>query len=249
MAKLLGIGVLFQVAVCAAVGGRLLWLAARTRKIPELALGLAYVLLGVLGYPLAIVVRSGALSEAASGPLLAAALAAQNLSIVGIYVMTWRTFHPSSRLLGVAIGIVVLGFGVSLVGGGVGSLSGGALARSLDEGGFYYLGLALRSLGFFWAAGESVRYHALLRRRLVLGLADAVVVDRFRLWSIATVATSFGFVFFLFGKLTIPGYATSPWVLSVTSAVGIISGVSLWLAFVPPARYTRRVVLRARPPA
>jgi hypothetical protein len=238
--KLLGAGVLFQVAVSAVVGARLLRLAARTRQVPELALGSAYVLLGTLGHPLAILARSGALAPAASAPLLAAALAAQDLACLGIYLMTWRTFRPERRALGAAIAAVALGMAASVA---AGAREGFAAA---DYGAGYWLGLALRAGGFLWAACESLRHHALLRRRLRLGLADPVVADRFRLWSIANLALCVGFAVFAAARLAQTGSATPPVALVTTSAIGVLSGTATWLAFLPPARYTRFVAARSR---
>jgi hypothetical protein len=238
--KLLGAGVLFQVAVSALVGVRLLRLAARTRQVPELALGSAYVLLGTLGHPLAILARSGALAPGASAPLLAAALAAQDLACLGVYVMTWRTFRPAQRALGALVAAVGLGMAVSVA---LGAQDGFAAS---DAGAGYWLGLALRAGAFLWAACESLRQHSLLRRRLRLRLADPVVTDRFWLWSLANLALCVGFAVFALARLAQTGSATSPVALAVTSAIGVLSGGATWLAFLPPARYLRHVAARSQ---
>jgi len=239
MARWLGAGVVLQLVACAIVGLRLLALAARTRRAPELSLGCAFVLMGAVGYPLAIYARSGAAGEAAA-VWLEWALAAQNVAALAIYVMNWRTFHPERPEVAAAVTLVALGFAASHLGAWwVG------IERGADGGAFYYLGLALRAGAYVWAAFDSIGYYRLLRRRRALGLAEPVVLDRFRLWSIATVSISVGFAVFLTGRL-VPGVtAVSPWVLVPTSLVAATSGVAMWLAFFPPRRYLARVHARA----
>ena len=79
-----------------------------------------------------------------------------------------------------------------------------------------------------------------MRRRLVVGLADPVVVDRFRLWAVSSSAITAGFLVFYMGRLWAENVATSVPVLTATSVVGLVAGVSMWLAFVPPAAYLRQ---------
>jgi len=230
--KLLGIGVVVQLAACIVVGGRLLALWYRTRLVPELAFGLSFVLLGAVGYPLSIVARSGA------GPdwLLSVALLAQNAASFSLFLGIWRTFRPLERWPGVVAVPLGLAFVASLVAPFVDAI--GPAAR--DVGPWYYLGFGARFFCFVWAAVESTRYLRLLRRRLPLGLADPIVVDRFRLWSINNVGISLGFVVFLAGHLLTENVGEAAWVLVCTSLTGIVSGAAMWLAFFPPRRYLRR---------
>lgn len=238
MEKLLGLGVLVQIVACAVVGVRLLRLAARTREVPELALGSAFLLLGALGQPLALVARSGALAAEPTALLLAVALAAQDAACLGIYVMTWRTFRADRRAPVGAVALAALGFGASI------AVAAQDVA-SVDAGPGYWLGYGLRFGAFLWTAAESLRQHAMLRRRLRLGLADPVVCDRFRLWSISNVAVCVGFAIFGATRLAQGGTATSPLLLIASSAVAVVAGAGAWLAFLPPARYTRWVAARS----
>jgi hypothetical protein len=235
--RLLGIGLLVQILACAVVGTRLVLLSRRTREIPELALGCCFLLLGVVGHPLSVLARSGS----GEGGLLVSALAAQDLASLAMYVATWRSFRPGDGWIGPAIGAIALAFAVS-VAGQAATLGAG------DErlaGAFYYLGFCLRALAFLWAAAESVHCARTARRRLALGLVDAVVADRFRLWAVATVCISLGFAIFLAGRLLTDNVAESPWVLASSSVVGVAGGVSMWLAFFPPPAYLRWVLAKA----
>jgi len=237
MVKLLGLGVLLQIAACAVVGTRLLLLARRTREVPELAFGGAFWLLGVVGFPLSVAARAGLGGPEGSDSVLVAGLSAQNAACLGIALGTWRTFRPMSGRAAAAVLVFAVVFAVSVLG----QISTG----QPNAGGFYWLGLAGRSAAFVWAAAESLRYHALLRRRLPLGLVDPVVADRLRLWSITTVAICAGFAIFAGARLAGLAAGTQPFVLTCTSLVSVISGAAMWLAFFPPDAYLRRVAARA----
>jgi hypothetical protein len=233
----LGIGVGVMIAADAVVGLRLLLLARRTRRIPETAFGCAFILLGVVGYPLSILARKTAMSGEPGNVLLAAALCAQNLGCLAMYVATWTTFRPAARWGAHGVGLAAAAFALSLLGD---SLAQGAWVLH-DGGGWYYLGLWTRAGAFVWAAVEAIRYHVLLRRRLRIGLADPVIVDRFRLWAISSAAVCIAFLAFFVGRLLALNVAVSPPVLLTTSLAGLVAGVTVLLAFTPPAAYLRRV--------
>lgn len=237
MERLLGLGIVVMIAADAIVGTRLLLLARRTRQVPELAFGLSFLLLGVVGYPLSIAARRAA----DPGGMLAAALTAQNLACLAMYVATWRSFRAGDPWARGAVVTAACAFALSLLGD---SLATGRWDFR-DGGPAYYLGFVARAAAFVWAALEASRYHAMLRRRLALGLADPVLVDRFRLWALASASISLGFAVFLLGRLFTANVAESPPVLAASSVVGIAAGAAVLLAFAPPAAYLRRVTARA----
>jgi hypothetical protein len=242
VSAILGLGMLAMIAADAAAGARLLWLARRTRQLPELALGSSLLLMGAIGYPLAVAARRGAFgADATAAWVLAGALAIQNLGCFGAFVLNWRVFRPGARW---AAGLTATGGAVFVASVAAPIFAAGASGPDYD-GGWYYAGLGARTAGFAWAAVESLRYHGLMRRRLALGLADPVVTDRFRLWGIASAATVAGFAIFLAGRLAGPHMGESPPVLAATSCVGLVAATSLWLAFLPPAAYLRRLAARA----
>jgi hypothetical protein len=238
--RLLGLGILAQVVACAVVGARLLRLWRRTGKLPELAYGCAFLLLGAIGFPLSIPARTGMVGPTAAGVLLALALTAQDAASLSIGVATWKTFRPELPWLAPLLAACGALFAVSLVG----QQFEVGYAGGRDGGGFYWLGLGLRFAPFAWTCAESFRYHAALRRRLALGLADPVVTDRIRLWALACLAICLGFAVFTAGRLLTANAAASPTVLAVTSAVALSSSVAMTLAFFPPAAYLRRVAGR-----
>jgi len=237
---LLGVGCL--IVACTAVGLRLLALGARGRRAPELALGAGYLLFGAIGYPLSAVARASAAEGAAhAGLWLAAALAIQNLGVIGCYVFPARVFRPGRAGVAVAAAGALL-LAVSWIGHGI--EPGWPGARS--HGPWYYLGLATRAAAFVWCAAEAFAYWARLRRRLRIGLADAVVANRMWLWGTSSLLIALGFAVFAVGTLSPGGVNTAPVVLSV-SACGLGAATAMTLAFFPPAFY-RRWLERGRQP-
>lgn len=237
---MLGMGVL--VAVCAAVGVKLLWLGARAGRVPELAMGAGYLFFGGLGYPLSAAARSGVGgSPELSGGLLASALLLQNLGVVACYVFTWQVFRSDARGRA-AVVVAAAALGASWVGhafdpGFAGARSGGP---------WYYAGLCVRALAFVWAAAEAMTYYTQLRRRLRLGLADPVVANRVLLWGISSLLIAVAFAVFFAGQRSAAGVTATPIVL-LTAACGLTAGVAIWMAFFPPLAYRRW--LRAGQPA
>ena len=241
MLQLLGIGVLVMIVADGVVGVRLLMLARRTRRLPELCFGLSFLSLGVLGYPLSIVARKAAIAGAPVPGLLPTAFVFQDLASLAMFVATWQTFRPEARWPRYAVGVGVAMFAASLLGDSV-------LARTwvLRDGGVWYeLGFWARAGAFIWAAVEAGQFYGAMLRRSKLGLADPVLVDRFRLWTISACAISAAFLFFYLGRLWAENVATSVPVLAATSSAGLVAGLSVWLTFVPPKAYLERVRLRA----
>lgn len=235
------LGTVVQLLADLVVGVRLLALARRTRKLPEAAFGLAFVLLGGVGYPLSIAARSGAVaSPELAGTLLAAGLLAQNAGCAALYVFLWRVFRSRETW---ALPLVALALG-TLAWSVPGEFLTDRFWGGVDGGLFYWIGLAARAGAFVWATAESLRYHARLRRRLRLGLADAVVADRFLLWSIASGAVLLAFAVFSGARILGVDPTGSSLVLGATSAGGLVAGITLWLAFLPPRAYLAWVARR-----
>ncbi len=240
MASLLGAGVLVMIVADAVVGARLVRLSLRTRRLPELALGASLIFLGGVGYPLAVAARNGvAGSPEATAELLALALACQNLGCASLAVATAGTFRAGvawARGLASLLGCVLLGSWLVQV-------ATGDFAQPAGSSLSYWAGFVGRVLPFLWSAAESWRTHARLRRQLRVGLGDAAVTDRVRLWATSATGVVLAFGVFLCGLVSGADVATSPWVLAPTSLAGCVSGITLWLAFLPPERYLRRFQL------
>lgn len=242
MTQLLGIGVLVVIIADAVVGVRLVMLSRKTRGLPELYFGLSFLSLGAIGYPLSIAARKAALAGTPVPELLPTALFFQDLACLAMLLATWQTFRPTDRWPRYLLWAAAVACVASLLGQ---SVISGAWAFS-DGGVWYELGFWTRAGIYFWAATEAGRYYSAMRRRLALGLADPVVTDRFRLWTISSYAICSAFIIFYMGRLWADNVATSVPVLLATSVAGLISGVTVWLAFVPPDAYLQSVRRRAK---
>src|SRR5688500_11817996 len=85
------------VVVSAILGVRLLALARRTRRMPELALGLAYVTVGALGYPLGLSSALPGMPETAARACFALSHLFTGLGSAAVYVFTCNVFRPDAR--------------------------------------------------------------------------------------------------------------------------------------------------------
>jgi hypothetical protein len=165
------------VLVSLVIGVRVMWLARRTRGLPEFAMALGLLLMGGLGYPILILAQFG--------------------SFLPDGARVWFLYAQ--------IGVVV----------------------------------------FLWSAIESLRYFARLRKRQKIGLADAVVANRFLLWGVGTLcAASVTTITQILQTMGIDTNGT-PAGAAAIAPLGLIASGTLWLAFLPPARYSRWVTARA----
>jgi hypothetical protein len=251
MAALLAlVSALAFVGVGAAVGARLLWLARRTRALPEALVGAALFLLSAVAWPLLLVVTLGAplpgawLRAAWAGAALAMGL---GWSSVGLF--TWRVFRPGSRFaLGLTLGVVALELGAALAGMRRAFELPVADAATLAAPSAPGLALLLGAQALYaWTTVESLHYRALLLRRIPLGLADPLVADRFRLWAVTSLC---GFVSLVPNvAASVQGSAADMTLARlVVGTLGLASCAALYFAFLPPAAYARFVRERALRP-
>lgn len=202
-----------------------------------------------LAYGIAVPTRMWTATTMVDGLVTSPALSATGHIVLGIAIccftiFVWRVFRPNaSWALGLTM--VLLGSHVS------------ALAVVLALGGHLGEGHAsvlivntIRALPFLWALVESLLYYRAMVRRLELGLSDAVVANRFRLFAIWTGALflmPFSLaVLRLYSRLTGAGTAASqaemlamflPIVQVLVLFTGISAFVALWLSFFPPRAY------------
>jgi hypothetical protein len=250
------IATLLFVAGSALVGVRLLLLAHRTRQSPELLLGGAILGTAVLGYGsliASLVLRGGpnvASSTTTAIPPLAVALTAAGkilhdtgVSLFLVFVMT--VFRPGSRPVR-----AVFVFVMALLWGGLllGALQGSFRLERVGSAAWLCEYLVIWTYPL-WMMGESYRYWAMLRRRSALGLSDPVVTHRFWLWGTGSLFTTLAIwtasvPYALVGRPDLLE-ATTPAVRMVTALAGVLSISCSYLAFLPPARYVRRVRSRA----
>ncbi len=237
----LGGGLFFVMSTV--VGMRLLFLAHRNRGLPELLLGLSFLLAGSIGAILEVVAitASGQLQPAQVGTLL---MFGKLFGVAGltcsILFIGW-VFRRHERWAVVpAAGVIALAFV-----GFAGMAAAGTFSSGVNAAPWYWLELAARVGSPIWLGLEAGRYYLRMKRRTRLGLADPVVTDRFLLW---TFAASFGFVLI---ATSIPplvlerAHPVTMAALVVFGFAGAAATVCYWLAFFPPEAYRRRIRARA----
>lgn len=222
------------------VGGRIMWMARRTRGLPELVLGAALFLMGGIGYPLMMAAVNGhALADSTRSALVAGQIAANLVGMGGICWFTMHIFRPRVAWAK-ALWLGLSGLYVGLAAAQVLGSSLIAFANSPETGPWYisnYAGIVVMS----WAGIESLRYWGMQKKRLALGLADPVVADRFRLWGVAILtATSITVISsaFQLAGVNMIGTASGSLVIGV---LGLVASATLGLAFMPTQGYIERV--------
>jgi hypothetical protein len=241
--------VLASVLLCSVmgvvIGARLLALARRTREAPELLVGTGLVVYSGLALPL-LLVRGAGLPPAAAYAALGVGQAANVVTVGAILAFTWRVFRPRAPL---ARALAAAGTASAAIGAG-GIVVAFLAASSAAEGGpsarpFVALLIVTWAGAFLWTGVESLRYHAMLRRRLALGLADPVVSNRVLLWAIWGI-TGFALDLLNLGySLAGLDFSRHPAPLLTICASSLASSAVWYLAFFAPERYLRLVSRRA----
>lgn len=235
------------VLVSLVLGPRLLALARRTGELPEFTMGLCLLLMGGLGYPLATLGRAvTAFPDDVRGFLLGCSALCNTVGFSALAVFTWQVFRRASLLAELLVSTCLLGLAVLVPAEAVWpGLVASALSIEAYPGAPGYLRVVVGLAILYWASAEAGLYGRMLKRRLALGLADAVVADRVRLWAIAMAGASASYTTsFVLSFLGID-LASSPLGAAIIGGLGLISATSAWLAFLPPAGYLRRVRARA----
>ncbi len=231
------------VLVSFALGLRLLWLGVRRRQLAEWCLGATLFLTGGVGYPLVSICRLVPMEDGLRGALFAGFMVMQGVGIGCLALFNWRVFRPTDRRAQAA----TVGLWATLGAGVIGQALGpGFAASALDpQAPFTQLGNWGAAAALGWACAESWNYYRMLIRRQRLGIADPLLVDRFRLWALssgtATVLTLLSNVGFMMGI----DMATWPPGALMIGVLGLLAAGALALAFLPPAAYERRVRARS----
>jgi len=225
--------------VATAVGVQLLRLARKTRLLPEFALGAGLVSIALLGQPVAAVGRAPALIGSGIGDaLLAMGVVISHTGLALLFVFTWSVFRRDSTWAGVLVivaGLTLATSAAGLIHVGIGSTDMQEIFSRTRP--FAVVSVGTIALCFAWNGIESARYARMLRRRLVLGLADPVIIDRFDLW--ALVGFSSATMCSVLAGCMIAGLPplTEPIPLVLSAVMSIVAASGWYLSFLPPQRY------------
>lgn len=224
------------------VGVRLLVAWRRTRGLPELLFGIAFVGsgIGMAGIQLGMRVLWG--GSVWAGPVNTALFAFQIASTAALYVVNWRLWRPGR---GWAMALCLAGCSLALVGYAVRILDGDFPTNEVHTRGVA-LFQVLRFVVMVWASAEAFAHYAQLRRRLRLGLADPVAANQILLWAVAGVATASTTLIIsmcIFGLGAHP--LEVPVALVALTLLALVLSASMWCAFFPPAALRRHLEARA----
>jgi hypothetical protein len=233
------ISMLFIGVVTFVVGVRLLLVARRTRQIPELAFGVAF-LGGSLGAALAQIGQRLLWNDAGAPATAMNALcfALMVLSTIALLVATWRIFRPDRAW---ARGVCIAGSMVACAILPIRLASGDLSSAVIDTPamlGFFTLRVAL----FSWTTFEALRHYGLLKRRAALGLADPVVTRQILFWGIAGASTLL-ISATVAGSTFLIGVHPIEWLPSTIAItlLSMLTSATMWCAFFPPAALRRRI--------
>jgi hypothetical protein len=229
---------LVLIAVCTVIGARLLVFARRTRGLPELLVGGAFVLAGTGGFGFALLAMLLPVGDGARLALRAVSTISLHAGVGCIAAFTWRVFRPDRT--GTAAFVVLAALLVVSVGHEIATRGPDARGAGMQA----VWSVAVGATVYLWAAFESGRYWLLLRRRLRIGLGEPFVAAQMLCWSTASLAIALGWIRDIAMKLAGAAGVTPIGSYSTTLLV-LICAIAYWLAFFPPARFRRWVTASA----
>ena len=237
MKALIGIGFGAFFVSSLAIGLRLVWLAHRNGELPELLIGLGILGIGPAGFAGTIfALLLGPWHPFASECLMAAATIAISGGALAAYVFNWTVFRRGDRWAQAIVGGSGLLFAVLFVG----RLATHGFAPPLHVDAWLNVQSMAVTGCLLWGSGESLRYYAIMRRRLRLELADPLVTNRFLLWGLGIGSAGVGsLISVTFTLITGIPMQELGWLTLSNSLFGLAAAVLMWIAFLPPAAYRR----------
>lgn len=248
MASLSLIALIVYTLASGLVGVRLLIRSRRSHGTPELLAGLAYVCASGVGYPMAIV-SSQLPDRGVAVPMYVVGEILLSFGCCCFLFFTVKVFRPSAVW---AVALASLGSALfawsayGIIRAFVTHVDAAEITAEATLPLAVMVGVLL--LSYVWTASEGWRYYRMMRKRMALGMADAVVTNRFLLWTLSGLTSTCWITFS--ALMLAAGYnlARNPINVSVTCMGGLANTVFLVLIFMPPAGYTRWVQRSARGP-
>ena len=244
--QLLGLlGIFAFAATSLIVGVRLAWLAASTRQVPELLIGVSFVMAGFFGLGASLTVAHADLSPTAAMWTTLAGSAVSDVGYGLLAAFVWRVFRPTGaggRLtFGIFIAGLATGFGVSV------AYAEPRVNAGVSPG--FWITLAFQIAIYGWATAESLTYWLRMRRRAAIGAADPLLANRFLLWGIGTAA-----VCGIWIHLGVTRWSATSSILNdsdylVIATLGFTCAATCWCAFLPPRFYSSWIQRRGEPTA
>lgn len=233
------LSMLLTTIVTVTVGVRLLIVARRTKRLPEMLFGIAFVG-GGAGQAFAQVGQRVLWNEPGTWSTVMNA-ACYGLVVVGtlaLWVVTRRVFHPGGSWAG---WLCILGGTLTVVAFGLRIVDGDFMTGMPGTRG-HGLHVVARAVLMAWLSTEAFRHYRMLRRRVALGLADPMATNQVLLWAISALATLgaaliIGFWAFVLRLHPLESSVATSMLVTVVAVVS----VGTWCAFFPPDALRRRV--------
>jgi hypothetical protein len=256
-----GIAMIVNLALCGYAGVRLLARTESTATHPERWLAIHLLLFWCVSSSLSCALYTSwatpelALSEGAARITHMLYWTATIPGTMALFLFVQRTFYPESA--GARLFVLVTGMLYVAAAAGVG-VTEGFYMRVLN-GSWYWLGWVVRGIAPAWLALEGLRWWRQLRRRVRLGLAEPMLVNRFLI--LGGWATLCFLITFAEPAARIAYYTTSgdtvTWnpeigrpIVDLTVAATLLPQIALCtalgLAFFPPDRYRHWIEARAK---
>jgi hypothetical protein len=219
-------------AVLFVLGMRLLWLAWRTRQLPELLVGLFFAIIGPFGALRVAVERwddDRALSLAALGELGVMS------AMILVCLFTYRTFRRGVLWARVATLLVIFALTISY---GI-EVGGNAMLADFEP---RLIVTLPRAACLGWSTYESLRCYRMMRRRISFGLADPVVANRFLLYALWTLSLATLPVLRTVTSGLELAHVQLPWrtpLQTLAIGAGLVMFAAMFLNFWPPRAYVR----------
>jgi hypothetical protein len=241
-----GLGMLAWYGSAFYVGARLLRLGLKRNNESAKWIGIyMFVAMGIgsvmLSIPLAREQLAGIPVTLLDRVLVALGFTATVIGNVAILIFTQRVFRRDSAVAKV----YALAVSAMLAGGTIGHGLTTGFDRDLTAI-FAVIYLAGTILTNSWASLESLRYHGLMRKRLRVGLAEPLLVNRFLLWGCASGAAALMLLWTTWEMQMLPQRSAAEIValrratLPPLSLLGLVCAGCYLFAFFPAAWYVRR---------
>lgn len=229
------------------VGIRLIVLSRRTQQVPERSLGLGLIGVAGLGYGILIFAMVG--KRAAGGAdapefytwLIGLGWVFHNLGVVFLLDFVQKVFRPEESWAQSLKYVLI----IVLWGGWIADVFDGGLTAG-RPGVYYWISFAVIGTYPLWTTIEAFRYWGQMRKRVLLGLADPLVANRFLLWTIASIFSLASIwtvqipAFLGYERMSAAAEQISSITLLCTAAFGIATICAYALAFFPPQWYKNR---------
>jgi len=238
MLILAGSLLLLYVASSTVCSARLLWVVRRTRRAPELLLGVGVLLVTAIALPMSLASGFGGEAGRVHVGLWGASELVTQIGILCLYAFAQQTFRPGVGWARAIVAAAALIMPISLAGALRGLAAAPPETLSVVATGWWLLVCHLGYAGgFVWTAIEALLQLGRARRRMALGLADPVVANRFALIAIYGLACTGISLANAAAVVLERNIATSLVVVLPSGLLAPVASGAMLLAILPPAWY------------